>query len=163
MSDKKGQALVELAYILPILFLLLFGIVDFGRYIYVKNSLMHAAALGARVAAVTQPLVAQGPVSVFDPSVTGEPVATMRQNINGGVPTPADDPITYQIVLRNAGSVIGGSGVQAVPGNQVQVILNRPNFQWVTPLFWIMAMIGNSTPPDSKKSPITCVASMSYE
>jgi Flp pilus assembly protein TadG len=37
--DKKGQALVEFVIILPILIMLLFGIIDFGKIILVKMNL----------------------------------------------------------------------------------------------------------------------------
>lgn len=37
--NSKGQALVEFVIILPVTLMLVFGIVDFGRVIYVKNNL----------------------------------------------------------------------------------------------------------------------------
>lgn len=39
MKNKKGQALVEFIIILPVLILLFFGAVDFGRIILRKNEL----------------------------------------------------------------------------------------------------------------------------
>jgi len=48
-----GQALVELAIILPLLLLLILGVFEFGRAMYVKNTLTHAARAGARSAVVT--------------------------------------------------------------------------------------------------------------
>ncbi len=49
---SRGQALVEFALIVPILVLLIFGIIDFGRYVYTQNSLNQASREGARAAAV---------------------------------------------------------------------------------------------------------------
>lgn len=43
---------VEFALVIPVLLLLLFGIVDFGRLLYVKNALVYATADGARAAAL---------------------------------------------------------------------------------------------------------------
>jgi Flp pilus assembly protein TadG len=57
MKNKKGQALVEFAIILPVLFLLLFGIFEFGRAMYIKNTLNNAARSAVRVAVVTPSLV----------------------------------------------------------------------------------------------------------
>lgn len=37
--NNKGQALVEFVIILPVTLMLIFGIIDFGRVIYVKNNL----------------------------------------------------------------------------------------------------------------------------
>lgn len=52
VKEKKGQALVEFALVLPILLILVFGIIEFGRvfnaYIVVSN----ASREGARQAAV---------------------------------------------------------------------------------------------------------------
>lgn len=56
MRNQKGQALVEFAIILPFLFLLLFGIFEFGRAMFIKNSLNNAARSAVRVAVVTPSL-----------------------------------------------------------------------------------------------------------
>lgn len=52
-KHSKGQALVEMAIILPLLMLLVIGIFEFGRAMYTKNTLTHAARAGARAAVVT--------------------------------------------------------------------------------------------------------------
>jgi hypothetical protein len=49
---SRGQALVEFALVLPIFLLLLFGLIDVGRYVYVTNSFNQAAREAARVGAV---------------------------------------------------------------------------------------------------------------
>jgi Flp pilus assembly protein TadG len=49
---ERGQALVELALILPFLLLLLFGIIEFGRAFFQKNMTINAAREGARRGAV---------------------------------------------------------------------------------------------------------------
>lgn len=48
----RGQALVEFAFVAPIFFLLLFAIIDFGRYVYYVQVLNNAAREGARYAIV---------------------------------------------------------------------------------------------------------------
>jgi Flp pilus assembly protein TadG len=50
--DGRGQALVELALILPILLMLLLGIFEFGRAWNTKQVLTDAAREGARLAVV---------------------------------------------------------------------------------------------------------------
>ena len=47
---RAGQSLVEMAMVLPILALLTFGLVDFGRGYYFQVSITNAAREGARVA-----------------------------------------------------------------------------------------------------------------
>ena len=51
--NDRGAAAVELALILPILILLLFGIFEFGRAYNTQISLSGAAREGARVMAIT--------------------------------------------------------------------------------------------------------------
>lgn len=60
VMNSTGQALVEMAIILPLLMLLVMGIFEFGRAMYIKNSLTQAARSGARVAAVTPLITATG-------------------------------------------------------------------------------------------------------
>lgn len=55
-NRDKGQVLVELALALTLLTLLVFGAFEFGRAMYVKNSLNLAAREGARRASVCDPL-----------------------------------------------------------------------------------------------------------
>jgi hypothetical protein len=52
MRRQDGQALPEFALVLPLLVLLLFGIVDFGKAFNYWNDATHISAEGARYAAV---------------------------------------------------------------------------------------------------------------
>lgn len=49
---RKGQALVEFALVLPVFVLILFGVIDLGRFVYTDSTLSQAAREGARVGAV---------------------------------------------------------------------------------------------------------------
>ena len=51
-SDERGVALVEFALILPILAVLLFGMLDFGRAVNYWTDATHLTHEGARMAAV---------------------------------------------------------------------------------------------------------------
>ena len=48
--STSAAALVEFAIVLPILLLLVFGVVDFGRALYTANNLTSAVREGARLA-----------------------------------------------------------------------------------------------------------------
>lgn len=50
--DERGAAAVEFALILPLLCLLVFGIINFGDMLSVRQGVSQAAAEGARAAAV---------------------------------------------------------------------------------------------------------------
>lgn len=51
-ESERGQALVEFTMVLPILLILLFALVDFGRAFYTWLLVTNAAREGARIAAV---------------------------------------------------------------------------------------------------------------
>lgn len=53
LNNQKGAVLVETAIILPILLLIVFGIFEFGRAMFIVNTLNNAAREGARRAAVS--------------------------------------------------------------------------------------------------------------
>ncbi|MBA2720202.1 MAG: pilus assembly protein [Chloroflexi bacterium] len=50
----RGQALVEFALVFPLFALLLFGLIDLGRYVYVTNAFNQAAREAARFGSVEQ-------------------------------------------------------------------------------------------------------------
>ena len=52
LRSPRGQALVEFALVLPIFAIMLFGIIDFGRYVFTANSLNNGAREAARFASV---------------------------------------------------------------------------------------------------------------
>jgi len=52
--SSPGQALVEFALVLPIFLLLLFGLIDVGRLVYVSNAFNQAAREAARYGSVEQ-------------------------------------------------------------------------------------------------------------
>jgi hypothetical protein len=58
---SAGQALVEFAFIVPIITLLAFGFIDIGRAVFTFNTLTNAAREASRVAAVNQLDPVSGP------------------------------------------------------------------------------------------------------
>lgn len=50
----QGQALVEFALVLPVMLLVLFGAIDFGRAIYAYNTVAEGVRQGSRLAVVDQ-------------------------------------------------------------------------------------------------------------
>jgi Flp pilus assembly protein TadG len=53
LRDRRGNAAVEFALILPILLLMLGGIIDFGRGYWYKQTLTWASRVGARQASMS--------------------------------------------------------------------------------------------------------------
>jgi Flp pilus assembly protein TadG len=54
IRSERGTAIVEFALIAPVLFLLVFGIIEFGRALNYYNDLTQLAGQGARAAAVSR-------------------------------------------------------------------------------------------------------------
>jgi Flp pilus assembly protein TadG len=54
-ASDRGAAAVEFALVLPLLVILIFGIIDFGRMLNAKITLTEAAREGARAAALVGP------------------------------------------------------------------------------------------------------------
>ncbi len=52
VKNKRGQSLVEMALILPIILLLLMGILDFGRVMNSQIQISSASRSGARLASI---------------------------------------------------------------------------------------------------------------
>lgn len=58
----RGQALVEFAFVFPIIIFLAFAFIDIGRAVLAYNTLTNAARQAARVATVSQVDPASGPI-----------------------------------------------------------------------------------------------------
>ncbi len=52
LKDCRGTAFVEFGLLAPVFFLVTVGILDFGRMVWLSNTVEHAATEGARYAAI---------------------------------------------------------------------------------------------------------------
>lgn len=52
LHDEDGAALVEFTVLLPLFFLIMFGILEWGNIFFVQNNMSIAARLGVRAAAI---------------------------------------------------------------------------------------------------------------
>lgn len=107
-NRERGVAAVEFAIILPLLMMLVFGIVEFGRAYQARLAVTHAAREGVRVLAVTedQPAAeaaALAAVAGIDPSK----VTITATPCNAGL--PAEVLVVYPVVIE-----IPGTGVHSV-------------------------------------------------
>jgi Flp pilus assembly protein TadG len=117
--DQRGTAVVEFALVAPILFLLVFGILDFGRALNYYNQMTQLAGQGARAAIVNNNPDGTGPAS-------GTSIQSQLVNnyANGGLqnglkvcitnpsPPAAGQPVTLQATYKFSflpliGAVVG--------------------------------------------------------
>jgi Flp pilus assembly protein TadG len=87
--DRRGNAIIEAALVLPILLLLAFGTVEFGHYFYVRNNLQGAAREGARAAILASAANADvtsavaNAMSVYGLQSSGYTITISPSNVNG--------------------------------------------------------------------------------
>lgn len=128
-TGERGQSLVELAVSLVILFILLAGVVDFGRAFFSYLSLRDAAQEGAVYGSIC-------------PTNTAKILARVR----GASNTPVDLSDTSHVQVDCA-FVIGGSEVACsgtpMPGNGIKVRVTYDNFPITMP--FLGGIIGTQT------------------
>ncbi len=115
-ARDRGAAAVEFALLLPLLLLILFGIIDFGRALNAQITLTQAAREGARLAALGVP------------SAT---VITRAQTAATGL-----SPVT--VTVTSTCPVNAGTGVDAV-------VTVTYTFSFITPVGAFAAMVGTAT------------------
>jgi hypothetical protein len=92
---QRSQSMVEFALVAPLLLVLLFGIVDFGRVIYVYVTINQAVNEGMRTAIRDSPLL---------PTNTDVQDAAKRHAVDVSLANPcANGPITAAIPPANQG------------------------------------------------------------
>ena len=114
---ERGASVVEFAIIFPLLFLVIAGIVDFGRYFFTSIQLTNAAREGARMA-IVMPGPTPDPLpsitaramaaAVGVPSVTVSPVVTCTQGSTANASVTVQAPFSW-IIMGPAIRMVGGS------------------------------------------------------
>lgn len=155
MENRKGQALVELALVLPVLLIIVFGLIDFGRAMYTKNTLNNAARSGARIAVVTPSLVAEAG-TLEAPSTTT--ATNIKNNLFNGIPAT----VAYSLKILDATGTAPVSGM-AKTGNLVEVTVTWADYPMWTPLFKIGALISGSQLQEGNVLTLSGHAAMRYE
>jgi Flp pilus assembly protein TadG len=90
---RAGQSLVEMAMVLPVLALLTFGLLDFGRSYYFQVSITNAAREGARVAILNIYTGPQNPTCSTSNSYATCPVQT-----DANIITAVNNELTYSAI-----------------------------------------------------------------
>jgi len=92
IKQRKGQGLVEMAIVLPLLLLILFGIIEFGRVMGAGIMVTHVARDGARYGAV---------------GATDCEIVNRIQTKSTAVFYDPEDPSKLTIDINRTGSVSG--------------------------------------------------------
>ena len=130
--SERGAAAVEMAFMLPVLLFVLFGIIDFGRMLNAQITLTEAAREGARAASFSQPDqdVKDRVTSFASPGLTG---VTTVVTACPATPTPTADAVvtstytfTYITPVASMAVLFGGtiSGTKTMTGKGVMPCLH---------------------------------------
>jgi hypothetical protein len=145
LHAEKGQTLIELAIALVLLLVVLFGITEFGRYFFYRNTFNNAARAGVRQAVVTTPLSA---TSEICPGSPGGIVGEVCKFIPAGL-----DPKPTVTVSVYEGTTTNDRGGDAENGDRIQVQTT-----------WTFTIVtGSILPFFTGTRPIVGDASMRYE
>lgn len=113
-ARDRGAAVVEFALLLPLLLLLLFGIIDFGRALNAQITITQAAREGARLVALNQPNVVSRTqaAAVGLSGVSVSVVTSCPPNAGPGVnaDVQVSYPFTFVTPIGAIASFFGGSG-----------------------------------------------------
>ncbi len=112
LKDESGVAFIEFAFLASIFLILSFSIIDFGRMMWLNNTVEHVAAEGARYAAVrgagkSSPVNEAQVTAYVEDRATGVPAADMDINVFWSPNNNPGGSVTV-IVTYNYEYIIGG-------------------------------------------------------
>jgi Flp pilus assembly protein TadG len=122
--NERGALVVEFGLIVPILFLLVFGIVDFGRAYFTMNNLAAAVREGARYGAVREnpagdaDLIKQRVVN-FSYTFGGTPLP--KSNVAVTVNPDTTLTVTATYTFRTITPLVNLIGLDSIPMQQTAV------------------------------------------
>jgi Flp pilus assembly protein TadG len=93
---ERGAVAVEMALVLPMLFLLMFGILEFGRFFWMQHSVTAAATEGARMAILDPGIVSDAEVNAWTEQVAADGGVTTGVTVTV---TPANRPRSAAITV----------------------------------------------------------------
>lgn len=113
IRGNRGNAVVEMALVLPLLLMVCFGITEFGRAWMMQSVLTSAAREGVRLAVVTAPNIALVEARVREVCAAGRVVPT---NIVVTPPDPADPQRRVTVTVQADFVVLSVRAINALQG-----------------------------------------------
>jgi len=124
-NERRGAAVVEFAVVAPVLFLLIFGLIEFSRMVMIKEVMADAAQLGCRKAALattTSTSQVEAEIQGYLASVILNPSGSDAVNVavspsglsglNSGTPISVTVDVDFSAVSWLPGNLLGLSGTE---------------------------------------------------
>jgi Flp pilus assembly protein TadG len=138
-ANQAGNTMIEAALVIVPFFAILFGIIDFGTAIFIKNTIQNAAAAGVRYAVTYQTM----PGHCMDDSIRLA-AQTNAMGFLGDATTPNTTAITVNYYSSsNLSAPLTGAANQ--PFNVVEVTTNY-SWSWISTLSGTFGAQRSSTP-----------------
>lgn len=116
-QSESGAALVEFTILMPVLFLILFGIVEFGMIVFTQNNMTNAAREGARTSAVQGGTMANANTAACRWLVgTGQTFTITSTDLCTGANSATQD-VKVQITVSAASASLMNTFFSLVNGN----------------------------------------------
>lgn len=123
---RRGAAAVEFAVVAPVLFLMIFGLIEFGRMIMVQQALTNAAREGCRTATLvttTTPNEAEEAARTYLQGVVGAPATTPDVTVsispNSFTDIEPGDPITVSVAVDMKDVAMSGGLIPFASGRSL--------------------------------------------
>src|SRR5262245_27387459 len=114
-AARRGAAVVEFAVLAPVLFLLIFGMIEYGRMVMVQQLITNASREGARVA-------------ILDGMANSDVIQAVQDHIGGSIPIANGDVTTDPTDITTAAS---GTLITVTVG------VNLSDVSWLPDAFWL--------------------------
>jgi TadE-like protein len=136
-EDQEGSALLEGTILVPVLFALIFGVLEFSYYFYQQHLVSTGVRDAARyLARVQDPTAAAAQTTAQNLAATGSPAGGSYRRAKGF--DPAEVSISFSLV---ANAPVGGvrpyrqSSDPAIP-DSLRIVNVTGSFTWVPLGFW---------------------------
>ena len=122
LRDRRGQSIVEFALVVPIVFLLLFGLADLGVMFYVNLTMQNAVREGARSSVVGS--------SSGGPTQRAALVQTIKDSSNGLYDKDAHGQPKLTTYIVTPGSSTFKNFTGANIGGGGQIVMVQLDYTW---------------------------------
>lgn len=141
--NQKGQTLVEFALVLPVLFLLIFGIVDLGVMFYVNLTMQYAVYQGTRYAVTGRSDLGTDRKSALITKIKNSSNGLYDKNMH----VPKDPEIFVITPSKVTFNNYTGTPITGNPGRPDDIIVVSLTYTWplLTPMFKPFFLGGNYT------------------